>query len=253
MSVPVMAAGVLGLLVGSFLNVCIYRLPRGESLLAPASRCTSCRHPIRWYDNVPVLAYCWLRGCCRHCGASFSVLYPVVEALTGLVFAVSYLHYGLGLLLVSRLVFACALIVLFFIDLRHRILPNVVTLPGVAVGFGFSFFTEPGWVASLVGIIAGGGVLLGVAELYLRVRGEEGLGMGDVKMLGMIGAFLGWRLMLLTLVLSSFLGSVVGVGLIAWKKGGLKYALPFGTFLAAAALFASVAGEPIVEWYLSWY
>jgi leader peptidase (prepilin peptidase)/N-methyltransferase len=253
MEIGTILAGVLGLSVGSFLNVCIARLPRGESIFSPPSHCTACGQPIRWYDNVPILAYIWLRGRCRRCGARYSVMYPVVELLTGLMFAAAYAYYGLSVLLVSRLLFACAMIVLFVIDLRHRILPNVITLPGVVVGFVFSLFTEPGWVASLVGLVAGGGVLLAVSEAYLRIRGEEGLGMGDVKMLGMIGAFLGWKLMLFTLVLSSFLGSLVGVAMIVAKKGDLKYALPFGTFLAMAALVASVMGEPIVQWYVSLY
>ena len=253
MEIGTILAGFLGLSVGSFLNVCIARLPRGESIFSPPSHCTACGQPIRWYDNVPILAYIWLRGRCRRCGARYSVLYPVVELLTGLMFAAAYAYCGLSVLLVSRLLFACAMIVLFVIDLRHRILPNVITLPGVVVGFVFSLFTEPGWVASLVGLVAGGGVLLAVSEAYLRIRGEEGLGMGDVKMLGMIGAFLGWKLMLFTLVLSSFLGSLVGVAMIVAKKGDLKYALPFGTFLAIAALVASVMGEPIVQWYLSLY
>ncbi|MBI1874260.1 MAG: prepilin peptidase [Acidobacteria bacterium] len=253
MDLGTLLAGVLGLSVGSFLNVCIARLPRGESIFSPPSHCTACGLRIRWYDNVPILAYVWLRGRCRQCGSRFSVMYPLVELLSGFMFVAAYGYYGPSVLLVSRLLFACAMIVLFVIDLQHRILPNVITLPGVAVGFAFSVFTEPGWVASLVGVLGGGGVLLAVSEIYLRVRGEEGLGMGDVKMLGMIGAFLGWKLMLLTLVLSSFLGSVVGVAMIVAKKGDLKYALPFGTFLAVAALFASVMGEPIVRWYLSLY
>ncbi|MBI4477969.1 MAG: prepilin peptidase [Acidobacteria bacterium] len=249
----IILAAVLGLAVGSFLNVCISRLPKGESLFSPPSHCSSCDAPIRWYDNIPVFAYFWLRGRCRACGARYSVIYPLVELLTGLMFVAAYAYYGLGVLLISRLAFACSLIVLFVVDLQHRILPNVITLPGIVVGFVFSLFTAPGWLASLIGLLAGGGVLLAVSEAYLRLRGEEGLGMGDVKMLGMIGAFLGWKLMLLTLVLSSFLGSVVGIGLIVAKKGDLKYALPFGTFLAIAALAASVVGEPMVEWYLSLY
>lgn len=253
MELGLILAGVLGLAVGSFLNVCIARLPTGESIFSPPSHCTSCGEPIRWFDNVPVLAYVWLRGRCRHCGARYSVTYPLVELLTGLMFAAAYSYYGLGILLVSRLVFACALVVLFVIDLQHRILPNVITLPGIVVGVLFGLVVEPGWLASLIGLVAGGGVLLGVSEAYLRLRGEEGLGMGDVKMLAMIGAFLGWKLMLLTLVLSSFLGSVVGVLMIIAKKGDLKYALPFGTFLAIAALLASVVGDAIVQWYVSLY
>jgi leader peptidase (prepilin peptidase)/N-methyltransferase len=145
------------------------------------------------------------------------------------------------------------MIVLFVIDLRHRLLPNVITVPGIVVGFIFSLFLPPGWLDSLIGIMAGGGVLLLMAEMYYRLRKEEGLGMGDVKMLAMIGAFLGWRLMLVTLILSSFLGSLIGLGMIALKKGDMKYALPFGTFLAIGAIVASVAGDAILMWYLGFY
>jgi leader peptidase (prepilin peptidase)/N-methyltransferase len=155
--------------------------------------------------------------------------------------------------MVSRLGFACAMLVLFVIDLQHRILPNVITLPGIVIGFILSVATEPGWVASLIGLLAGGGVLLLIAEAYYRIRKEEGLGMGDVKMLAMIGAFLGWKLMLLTLVLASFAGSVIGVAMMAFGRGGMKYALPFGTFLAIAAVVASVVGDRIVAWYVSFY
>ena len=180
-------------------------------------------------------------------------MYPLVELTTALVFAGGAAIYGLSLLLVVRLAFACALIVLFAIDLRHRILPNVITLPGIAVGFVASWFLPPGWISSLLGLLAGGGVLLGIAEAYRRVRGQDGLGMGDVKMLAMIGAFLGWQLMILTLVLSSVLGSVIGLLVIALKRGGMKYALPYGTFLSIAALVASLIGRQIIDWYVGFY
>jgi leader peptidase (prepilin peptidase) / N-methyltransferase len=245
--------GMFGLAIGSFLNVCIYRLPLGQSLAWPSSRCPSCNTPLRSYDNVPLISYLALRGRCRHCKASISLMYPFVEAVTAIVFVVGYRLFGPQLLLVERLLFACAMIVLFFIDLQHRILPNAITLPGIVVGFLFNLFLPPGWLDSLVGIIAGGGVLLLIAEAYSRVRKEEGLGMGDVKMLAMIGAFLGWKLMLVTLVLSSFLGSLIGLGMIALKLGDMKYALPFGTFLAIGAIVASVVGDAILGWYLSFY
>jgi leader peptidase (prepilin peptidase)/N-methyltransferase len=180
-------------------------------------------------------------------------MYPLVELTTALVFAGGAAIYGLSALLVVRLAFACALIVLFAIDLRHRILPNVITLPGIAVGFVASWFLPPGWISSLLGLLAGGGVLLGIAEAYRRVRGQDGLGMGDVKMLAMIGAFLGWPLMILTLVFASFTGSIVGVGLMASGRGDMQAALPFGTFLAVGALVAAVAGDPILAWYLAFY
>ncbi len=247
------AVGVFGLIVGSFLNVCIYRVPRHESLVLPASHCTACGRALSWYENVPVFSYLVLRGRCRTCGVRISPMYPLVEVAAAAVALIWYDRFGPSVLFVSRLVFAFALLVLFVIDLRQRILPNVITLPGVLVGFAFSLLGPPGWRDSLIGLLAGGGSLFLLAEVYYRVRHEEGLGMGDVKMLAMIGAFLGWKLMLLTLMLSSIVGAIAGIAVIASRQGGLKYALPFGTFLALAALFATVAGDPIVNWYLALY
>jgi leader peptidase (prepilin peptidase)/N-methyltransferase len=244
---------LLGLCVGSFLNVCIYRIPRRESLTWPASHCTACSRPLAWFENVPLVSWLALRGRCRTCGARISPMYPIVELTTAAVFAGAAIVYGWTPLMAVRLAFACSLIVLFAIDLRHRILPNVITLPGVVAGFAASLFLPPGWVSSLIGIIAGGGLLLLIAEVYYRTRGQEGLGMGDVKMLAMIGAFLGWQLMLLTLVLASFAGSIVGVGLMASGRGGMQAALPFGTFLALGALVSAVAGDVILAWYLGFY
>ena len=251
--VLVIACALFGLLVGSFLNVCIHRLPQQASVTWPASHCTSCKRPLSWFENVPVLSWLVLRGRCRTCRVSISVMYPLVELTTAVVFAGGAIVYGLSPLLVVRLAFACALIVLFAIDLRHHILPNVITLPGIGVGFIASWFLPPGWLSSLLGVLAGGGILLGIAEAYRRVRGQEGLGMGDVKMLAMIGAFLGLPLMVLTLVIASFTGSVVGVGLMASGRGDMQAALPFGTFLAVGALVAAVAGDPILSWYLAFY
>jgi leader peptidase (prepilin peptidase)/N-methyltransferase len=253
MTIDVLFTALAGLMFGSFLNVCIYRLPRAESLAFPASHCPACGRPLSWFENVPVFGYLWLRGRCRTCRAAIGPMYPIVEIATAILFVAAYKYFGLSLLMVSRLGFACAMLVLFVIDLQHRILPNVITLPGIVIGFILSVATEPGWVASLIGLLAGGGVLLLIAEAYYRIRKEEGLGMGDVKMLAMIGAFLGWKLMLLTLVLASFAGSVIGVAMMAFGRGGMKYALPFGTFLAIAAVVASVVGDRIVAWYVSFY
>jgi leader peptidase (prepilin peptidase)/N-methyltransferase len=245
-------AGLFGLIIGSFLNVCIYRLPRQESVVWPASRCATCGRVLAWYENVPVVSWLLLRARCRTCGDPISWMYPLVELCTGLTFAVVYALYGPTPLGIARLILACILIVLFVIDLQHQILPNVITLPGIVIGFAFSLFVPPGWREALIGIALGGLVPYAMAEAYLRIRGEEGLGMGDVKMLAMIGAFLGWKLMLLTLVLASFAGSIVGVGLIAagWSR---KYPLPFGTFLAVGAMVAAITGDAILAWYLSYY
>jgi leader peptidase (prepilin peptidase)/N-methyltransferase len=245
--------GALGLIVGSFLNVCIYRLPRRESVNWPGSHCTTCNRSLSWYENIPVVSWLVLRGRCRTCGERISVIYPIVELVTAALFVAGYAIYGWTPLLAARLAFACAMVVLFAIDLRHHLLPNVITVPGIVVGFVLSLVLPPGWKASLIGLIAGGGVLFAIAEGYYRLRGIEGLGMGDVKMLAMIGAFLGWKLMLVTLVLASFAGSVIGVGVIALGRGGMKAALPFGTFLAVGALTAAVVGDPIVEWYVGFY
>ena len=243
----------LGLCVGSFLNVCIHRLPRRESIAWPGSRCGSCGRALAWFENVPIVSWLVLRGRCRTCGAAIAVTYPLVEAATGAIFVAGFVLYGWTPLLAVRLLFACALIVLFVIDLRHRILPNVVTLPGMAVGVASSLFLPPGWRASVIGVVGGAGVLLLIAEVYARARGEDGLGMGDVKMLGLIGAFLGWPLMLLTLVLASFMGSIVGIGVLLTNRGGMKAALPFGTFLTVAAFVSMAAGDAILSWYLAFY
>jgi leader peptidase (prepilin peptidase)/N-methyltransferase len=242
-----------GLLVGSFLNVCIYRLPRGESIVWPASRCATCKRELSWFENIPVVAWLVLGGQCRTCRSRISAMYPIVEAVTGALFAGGYLLYGATPLAFVRIVFGCAMIVLFVIDLQHRILPNAITLPGVVIGFALSLFLPPGWRESLIGLVLGGGVLFVIGEAYYRLRGVEGLGMGDVKMLAMIGAVLGWRLTLVTLIFASFTGALVGVALLSSGRGGMKAALPFGTFLAVGALVAAVAGDEIFTWYMSFY
>jgi leader peptidase (prepilin peptidase)/N-methyltransferase len=247
------ALAILGLAVGSFLNVCIHRLPREGSIVRPASSCPHCGYVLRWFDNVPVLSYVLLGGRCRTCKAGISIRYPIVEVATMAIFAAHHLVFGLDILLVPRLLFACALIVLFAIDLEHHLLPNVITLPGIVVGLAFSALLPPGLVDALIGVVAGGGVLWLIGEAYYRYSGQEGMGGGDVKMLAMIGAFLGWKLMVLTLVLSSVLGSVVGLLVIVFKRGGMKYALPYGTFLSLGALVASLFGRQILDWYLGFY
>jgi leader peptidase (prepilin peptidase) / N-methyltransferase len=250
LGVEVAAAAIIGAVVGSFLNVCIFRMPLGRSVVWPGSVCAKCSRPLAWYENVPVFSFLILRTRCRTCGAPISWQYPIVEAVTTTMFAFLYWSLGPTLLFLSRAAFGSALITLFAIDLEHHLLPNAITLPGIIVGFVFSVFTDPGWRASLIGILAGGGVLWGIAEAYFRIRHEEGLGMGDVKMLGMIGAFLGWKLMLLTMVLASVAGSVIGVALIVSKRGDMKYALPFGTFLALGAGAAMTVGPAILNWYI---
>lgn len=244
---------LLGLAVGSFLNVCIHRIPHGQSLVHPGSRCPRCGYTLRWFDNIPVLSYVSLLGRCRSCRAPISIRYPIVELVTMGLFVLHGFVFGWTPLLVPRVFFACLLVVLFAIDLEHHLLPNVITLPGIIIGLIASAVLPPGLVDALIGVLVGGGVLWLIGEAYYRYSGHEGMGGGDVKMLAMIGAFLGWKLVLVTLVLSSFVGSIVGVGVIVWKRGGMKHALPYGTFLALGALAASLFGDRIIEWYVSFY
>jgi leader peptidase (prepilin peptidase) / N-methyltransferase len=249
----IVALALLGLAVGSFLNVCIYRIPLGRSVVSPASRCLQCDTALQWIDNIPVVSYLVLGGRCRKCRAPISMRYPIVELITMVVFLVHYYVFGLDPILVPRLLFASAMIVLFAIDLEHHLLPNVITLPGIVIGFAFSLLLPPGPLSSLIGILIGGGVLWLIGEAYYRFAGQEGMGGGDVKMLGMIGAFLGWKLVLITLVFSSITGAIIGLGLIATRRGDMKYALPYGTFLALAGLLASLQGDRIAAWYAGMY
>lgn len=249
----VLLAALIGLCVGSFLNVVIYRLPLGQSLVSPGSRCPKCGYELRWYDNLPVLSWAWLGGRCRRCRAPISPQYPFVELVTGLLFVLVVWLTPVGPLLVSRLILVAILIALFGIDLEHQILPNSITLPGIIIGLMFSFIAPPGWKDALLGTLLGGGVLYGIAAAYYAVRREEGLGMGDVKMLAMIGAFLGWKAVLVTMVLSSFSGAAIGLALIAAQRGGMKLALPFGTFLAVGAVAAMLAGDPLLTWYAGFF
>lgn len=244
-------AGLLGLAVGSFLNVCIYRLPLRQSIAFPPSRCTRCGRGLSWYDNIPVLSWLALRGRCRQCGEPISIQYPIVELVTAVLFVVVVWLSPAGPLVISRLVLGSLLIVLFMIDLEHQILPNVITLPGIAVGLALSAVAPPGITDSLLGAALGAGVLYAIAAGYYLWRKEEGMGMGDVKMLAMIGAFLGWQAVLLTLILSSLSGAIIGIGILATNRGSMRYALPFGTFLALGALVAMLSGDAIFGWYLS--
>ena len=242
--------GLLGLMIGSFMNVCIYRLPRQLSPVRPRSSCTACGYMLTWYDNIPIASYLVLRGRCRGCGAPISMMYPVIEAVTWLMFLGAYLLYGPSPLLLARLLFGCAMIVLFVIDLQHRILPNVITLPGMAIGFLLSEFAGPGWKESLIGLAAGYGSLYVIAEGYYRLRGIDGMGGGDLKMLGMVGAFLGWRMVFVTSLFASLSGTVLGLAFILVKGKSWRYEFPFGCYLAIGAILAAAAGQPILQWWL---
>jgi len=244
---------LLGLAVGSFLNVCIHRLPRRQSLVSPPSRCPHCGYQLRAVDNIPVVSYVLLRARCRRCRTRISMRYPLVELITMGLFLLHYAVFDWTPLLAVRLLFACAMLVLFAIDLEHQLLPDVVTLPGIAAGLACSLFLPPGLLWALLGAVVGGGVLFLIAEIWSRLRHVEAMGFGDVKMLAMIGAFLGVKLVMLTFVLSSFIGGIAGGLLILSGRGSMASKVPFGTFLAAAALVASLWGDAIVAWYVGWY
>jgi leader peptidase (prepilin peptidase)/N-methyltransferase len=245
-------AFLFGAVVGSFLNVCICRLPEGRSVVFPPSSCPSCGTGIRWYDNIPVVSYLVLRGRCRSCNASISWRYPLVEALNGLLTLALFFRFGPSLTFLVLFLFCSALVAITFIDFDHQIIPDVISLPGIVVGFAFSFFLPwLGWRSSLIGIVAGGGIIWLIIELYYRLRKEEGMGGGDVKLLAMIGAFLGWRAILFTLFAASLVGSVVGVSLMFLQKKDGKLAIPFGPYLALGAVLYIFYGKQIIYWYLN--
>lgn len=242
---------LFGLCVGSFLNVCIHRLPLKQSVVSPGSRCPACGYELRWYDNIPVLSYALLRARCRSCSRPISLQYPLIEVITAIVFLAHWYAFGPTPLFAARLIFGCALIVLFMIDLEHQILPDVITLPGIVIGFASSLFLPPGPIESLIGVLLGGGLLWAIAEAWFRLRKVDAMGFGDVKMLAMVGAWLGWKMVILTFVLSSMMGGLIGIVLIASRRADMATRVPFGTMLAVAAMMASLYGGPIVAWYLS--
>lgn len=258
---------ILGSIIGSFLNVCIYRLPREESIVYPGSHCTSCKKSISFYHNIPILSYIFLGGRCSHCNSKISFGYPLVEILSGLLFVATLWKFGMILDTFFYLLFISGLIVITFVDLKHMIIPNVITYPGILVGilynalttnwqnslelvsnfsFGFQNFfellNEVPILDSLFGVILGGGILLLIAYTYEIIRKRQGMGMGDVKLLALIGAFLGWQGVFFVIFLSSILGSIVGLSIIITRKGDLKYALSFGPFLSIAAIIYIFTG-----------
>jgi leader peptidase (prepilin peptidase)/N-methyltransferase len=241
-----------GAAVGSFLNVCILRLPAKRSIVSPGSHCLHCDRVLRWYENLPVVSWILLRARCRGCGHRISVMYPLVEVATAVAFVAAWRAFGPTPLFATRLIFLSALIVLAVTDLRNRLLPNAITLPGIVVGLVCSFVAPPGPFSALLGVVIGGVVPFVVGEIYYRVRGIDGLGMGDVKMLAMIGAFLGAPLALLTLFAASFLGVVVGVPIIILTRNR-EYPVPLGTLLSVSAFAAAFTGQRIVEWYTGLY
>ena len=275
------ASAALGGCIGSFLNVVIHRVPREESVAFPTSRCPACGAKIRPYDNVPVLSYLLLRGRCRACGARISPRYPAVEALTALLFALVFLHAALGparavdftfvASLVFDFAFVAALVALIFIDAEHMLLPNAITYPGIALAlvaralvpntYGVGFLAEgalagqPAWLVSLAGAVfgalVGGGSLWLIGWLWEKLRGVEAMGLGDVKMMFMVGAYLGWPLTVLTIFLGVLTGSVIGVALMLRQgRRDMKMLLPFGIFLGLGSIISLLFGASIVSWYV---
>ncbi len=227
-----------GAIVGSFLNVVILRLPsEGESIVFPASHCTSCMADLHWYENIPVLSFLVLRGKCSHCKASISVQYPLVELSMALLSTAVVYTFGLSVTTAGYFLFCAALLVIILIDIYHQIIPDVISLPGIVLGFIFSFVSPAlHWQDSLIGILLGGGVLYGIALIYFLWRKVDGMGGGDIKLLAMIGAFLGWQALPFVIFTSSLSGTIVGLGAMVKQKKGGQTRIPFGPFLSIAAL-----------------
>ncbi len=248
-------AFALGAAVGSFLNVVIHRVPRQLSVVSPPSHCPACDAPIRWRQNVPIVSWLTLRGRCAACGTRISARYLTVELLTGLLAVALARRYGVSFEFVSGFVFAAGLIALTWIDLDHRLLPDRITLPGIVAGLALAPLRShgaplDGLSAAALGVLVGGGSLWLVAWLYERMTGREGMGGGDIKLLAMIGAFLGWQGVLLSLFLGSVVGSVIGVGIMIARGADTRLALPFGPFLAIGALTTLLQGEALIAWYV---
>lgn len=253
-SVQLTVVFVFGCVLGSFYNVVISRLPAGESIVWPGSRCPGCRHPIAFFDNIPLLSYVLLRGRCRHCQAGISVRYPLVEFLAGLLATLLFHMHGLSLQFLMDFFFTSLLLIIAFIDLDTFLIPDMLSLPGILVGFGFSLFSiRIAWSDSLLGIFLGGGLFCLIAAGYRYLRHQEGLGVGDIKLLGMIGAFLGWPGVVFTIFVSSLTGSLVGF-IAMWRSGkGMSTMVPFGPFLSLGAVCYLFFGEGFFRWYWGYF
>jgi leader peptidase (prepilin peptidase)/N-methyltransferase len=256
----ILIAFIFGAMVGSFLNVCIARIPNDESIVSPPSHCPKCKAAIAFYDNVPLFSYLWLRGRCRSCSETISPRYFIVELLMGLMAVALLYRFGLSYEFLVGFIFVAAMIVISVIDLDVRIVPDVISLPGIVLGFCFSvvgyFFVAgtddiiPTPVSSVVGILAGGGFLLATAWIYEKITGVEGMGGGDIKLLGMMGAFLGWPSVPVTLFIASVLGSIIGLLCMAITGAGRRLALPFAPFLCSGAVIHLFFSRQIIQFYL---
>jgi leader peptidase (prepilin peptidase) / N-methyltransferase len=235
-----------GLIIGSFCNVVIYRLPRGKSIVTPSSQCQSCGRFIRPWDNIPLLSYFILKGRCRFCREPISVRYPAVEFTSGLLFILLYIEFGFSILFAVYALIASALLVVALIDLNHKVIPNIITLPGMAVGLGLS-----GWVLPITPLTSLFGLLIGGTLFYLiALVSKGGMGGGDIKLIAMIGAFLGWQGALFTIFSSALLGALVGMMLMLLGKKGRKDKVPFGPFLSCGAILFMLSGDDLIHWYL---
>lgn len=246
------AVFIFGLCIGSFLNVCIYRLPESKSIVQPRSMCPHCGALIRFYDNIPILSYIALKGKCRHCSASIAFRYPVVELISG-VFALGvYLKYGIRLETPIYYAFIATLLVITFIDIDHQIIPDVITLPGIPIFFAASFaLKQISFVESFLGILAGGGSLFLVAWLYHLLTKKEGMGGGDIKLLAMIGAVIGWKGVLFTIFVASAVGTLAGMLIMLKTRKTMKLAVPFGPFLAIGGITYILFGPQLINWYFN--
>ena len=242
-------AFLFGLVLGSFLNVCIHRIPEGISIVRPASSCPSCGETIRFYDNIPLLSYALLLGRCRRCGSPISMRYPLVELGTGLLSLALMGRFGPSGTYALALVFVSCLVVVSLIDLKHQVIPDVISLPGILVGIAASFtpWGMVSWTDAAFGAAGGGGFLLAVAWIFQRLTGKEGMGLGDVKLLAMIGAWMGWRALPFVILLSSLAGILIGGTALVLTKRGLRVRIPFGPFLSLGALLVFFFG-PRIQW-----
>jgi len=244
---------IFGALIGSFLNVCIFRLPKEESIVWPGSHCTHCNNPIKYYDNIPLVSYLLLKGRCRSCKGSISAQYPLVEGITALASLILFMRFGPSLSYLFYFAFVAALIVITVIDLYHQIIPDLISIPGIGVGLLASLIIpQINFLDSLIGVLLGGGSLFVVATLYQWLFKREGMGGGDVKLLAMIGAFLGWKAVILTILLGSLIGSITGIIIVVLKGKDFKYAIPFGPFLSLGAVIALFYQNEIITWYLQY-
>ncbi len=245
-------AFIFGAVVGSFLNVCIYRMPKGESIVFPPSHCPGCGFRIPFYDNIPSISYLLLAGKCRSCKAPISLQSPLVELINALLTLFLFMKLGPTFAFLVLFLFCSAMVVVTFIDLEHQIIPDSISLPGIVAGFIFSFFIPRfGWLNSLIGIAVGGGSLLLVAYGYHFLTKKEGMGGGDIKLLAMMGAFFGWQAVLFIIFVSSLVGSVIGIAVMLIRKEDSKLAIPFGPFLAMGAVLYIFFGRQVIHWYLT--